>query len=141
MKLIPFNRNKEFFAPMSLFDDFVNAFFREDFSLDNQLMPIDVVETEQAFVIKADLPGIKKENLKVSAQNGELLIETCQKEEKDETKGTIHRQERYFGCYQRLIKLSDNCDSEKINAKLDDGVLTLTIPKTEAKKRQEISVS
>jgi len=127
-------------TPMSLLDDFVDSFFNESISNDSRLMPVDVHEYDDRFVVKADLPGVKKENLKISLRAGELLIESCEEKEKVEDNEVMHHRERYVGCYQRIIKLPDICDEEVIKAQLADGVLTVDIPKVAPKPRREIVI-
>jgi HSP20 family protein len=124
----------------SLFDDFLNNAFTEEQTEDNKMMPMDVSERDKDYLIKANMPGIKKENIKVSVHDNELVVEGKQEEEKTEKDETVYRYERYKGNYRRVISVPDSCDIEKINAKLENGVLTLTIPKKEPVPAKEISI-
>ncbi|MCB5231293.1 MAG: Hsp20/alpha crystallin family protein [Candidatus Cloacimonas sp.] len=124
----------------SLFDDFLNSAFSEEQTDANKTMPMDLSERDKDYVIRANVPGIKKENIKVSIHNNELLIEGKQDETKTEKNETVYRYERYKGNYRRLINLPDTTDVEKIEAKLEDGVLTLIIPKKEPTPSKEITI-
>ena len=127
-------------GPLSLLDDFMNSFYGETISNDSRLMPIDVREFDDRFEVKADMPGIKRENLKVTLKANELLIESCEEKEEVKENEVMHHTERYQGCYQRIIKLPETCDDEKISARLADGVLTVSIPKMEPKPRKQIEI-
>ncbi len=141
MKLVPFKKERELFPTLSLFDDFVNRFFNDNSRDDSRLMAVDVVETEKTFVVKANLPGINKDNIKISVQDNQLQLEAHYEENHEEKKsGTVIRSERYVGNYQRYITLPENCDSNNIKAALSDGVLTLNIPKMEPKPKKLITV-
>lgn len=137
MRLITTNNSR---TPLSLLDDFVNSFYNDNISRESRLMPIDVLEYDDRFVVKADMPGVPKESLKVTLKSSELLIESCEEKQTVEDKEVVHHSERYMGCYQRIIRLPETCDEEKINAKLVDGVLTVTIPKVEPKPRKQITI-
>ena len=138
MRLITTSMNHR--SPLSLLDDFVNSFYNDSISNESRLMPIDVLEYEDKFVVKADMPGVDKENLKVTLKSGELLIESCEEKQTVEEKEVVHHSERFIGCYQRIIRLPETCDEEKIAARLDNGVLTVSIPKVEPKPRKQITI-
>jgi len=127
-------------TPLSLLDDMLDSFFNERITSDSHLMPIDVLEYEDRFIVKADMPGVARENLKVTLKSGELLIESCEEKQKVEDNEVVHHTERFAGCYQRIVKLPETCDEEKISARLTDGVLTVTIPKVEPKPRKQIEI-
>ncbi|MBW6515088.1 MAG: Hsp20/alpha crystallin family protein [Candidatus Cloacimonetes bacterium] len=125
----------------SLFDDFLSNAFTEEQTEANKMMPMDVSERVKEFVIRANMPGIKKENIKISvSNNNELTIEGKQESEKSEKNETVFRYERYKGNYRRSISLPEVCDIEKVEAKLEDGVLTLLIPKKEPSPVKEIKI-
>jgi len=122
----------------SLIDDFLdNAFFESDYS-DTKLMVMDVIEREKEFILTANLPGIKKEDIKVYIDGDNLVIEAKRKEEKEEKSETMYRCERYRGDYRRVFSVPDNWDYEDIKAKYEDGVLNLTVPKKAQKPEKEI---
>ncbi|MDD3051115.1 MAG: Hsp20/alpha crystallin family protein [Candidatus Cloacimonetes bacterium] len=138
MRLI--SRVNDMFPAITLFDDFVNTMFNESIDSKSRIMPMDIIEYEKEYILKADLPGIKKENLKLTVKANELLIETCLENETVEQKETVIRKERFSGCYQRVVNIPETCDSENISAKLEDGILTLRIPKIEPKPIKKITI-
>lgn len=143
MKLVPYNRNTEFKPMMSMlnmFDDFFNRYYEEDSDNDFKAMAMDIVEQEKEFELMANLPGFKKEDVKISVHDNQLLIEAKCENKKEEKKGTMYRCERYSGNYRRNLYLPDNADVSKIQAKMEDGVLKLSIPKKEATPQKEIVI-
>ncbi|PKN76011.1 MAG: heat-shock protein Hsp20 [Candidatus Cloacimonetes bacterium HGW-Cloacimonetes-2] len=143
MKLVPYRKTD--YRPMSnmlsLFDDFFNRFYEEESTDDNyRAMAMDIVEQDKEFEILANLPGFKKDDIKISVHENQLLIEaTCEKKN-EEQKGTIYRCERYSGAYRRSLLLPENAEVSKIVAKMEDGVLRLTIPKKEPTPKKEIVI-
>ena len=93
--------------------------------------PLDVIEEKDQYVLKADLPGIKKEDIKVSLEDNVLTISAERKTETEAQDRKFHRIERTFGKYQRSLNLGANIDAGKIRANYKDGVLELTVPKAE----------
>lgn len=101
---------------------------------------VDIVETEKAFTIKAEVPDVRKEDVKVTIDNGVLTVRGERKQEKEEKNKKFHRIERYYGSFSRSFTLPDNVDEAKIDATFKDGMLNLDIPKTEASKPKAIDV-
>ncbi|MCK4838333.1 MAG: Hsp20/alpha crystallin family protein [Desulfobulbaceae bacterium] len=101
---------------------------------------VDISETDKEFVIKAEIPDISKEEVKVTVENGVLSFRGERKQEKEEKGKKFHRIERYYGSFCRSFSLPDNVDESKIDASFKDGMLELTIPKTETKKPKSIEV-
>ncbi len=134
-KLTPFRstpaHRDDFMDFTDMLDDFFNAPFR---TLRHDTFKIDVEEKDGAYLIKADLPGVKKDELKVSYEDQTLTIEVQRDEKKeDEDKNYIHR-ERRVSSMRRAIHLPD-VDPQKVKAKLDDGVLNITAEKTEVQDK------
>lgn len=100
------------------------------------LMRTDIRENAQNYEMKVDLPGFKKEDLKLQLKDGYLNISASHNENKDEKdkSGKVVRQERYTGSMQRSFYVGEDVKQADINAKFENGVLTLTIPKVEPKK-------
>ena len=98
---------------------------------------IDVYETADAFVLEADLPGVKREDVKVEAENGDLVLQGWRTIEKSETVGQFHTMERSSGNFSRRIKLPESIDKEAIQAEFRDGVLRVILPKVKEKKEGE----
>lgn len=103
-------------------------------------MQLDVHETKDELVIKTDLPGVAKDDLQITLEDGTLRIEAEKKEEKTEDGKTCHIKERYFGKYSRLMEMPFRVAAEKISATLDNGVLEIKLPKAEEAKPKKIEV-
>lgn len=101
---------------------------------------VDIAETDKEFSIKAEIPDVNKEDVKVSVDNGVLTIKGERKQEKEEKGKKFHRIERFYGSFTRSFTLPDNVDESKIVASFKDGMLNLTIPKTAEKKPKAIDV-
>lgn len=123
------------------FDDFMDGFSTDMMpamktgTRDNGLMKTDVKETEDSFMIEMDLPGFKKEDVKAQVKDGYLVIEAVKNadtEEKEEN-GKYIRRERFYGSAKRSFYVGEDITEEDIKAKYEDGILTLDIPKKEAK--------
>lgn len=104
--------------------------------------PVDVEETDHEYIVRTELPGVKKEDLEVSIQDGMLTINAETRYESEEKKaGRIIRQERRYGKYVRSLRLGTDVDSSKVKADYKDGVLCLTLPKSEEVKPRKIAVT
>ena len=101
---------------------------------------VDVTEDEKEYIIKAELPEIKKEEVKVTVEDGVLNISGERKFEKEEKNKKYHRIERAYGTFQRSFSLPESADGTKINAEFKDGVLTVRLPKTEKAKTKKVEV-
>ena len=101
---------------------------------------LDVVEEKDQYVLKADLPGIKKEDIKVSLENGILNITGERKTETEDKDKVIHRVERSYGRFVRSLNVGNSIDESKIRASYKDGVLELIVPKAQAAKPKSIDV-
>lgn len=112
--------------------------FFEDDSLCS--IALDVVEEKDQYVLKADLPGINKEDVKVSVENGILTIEGERKTEAEDKDKQVHRVERSYGRFLRSVNIGTNVDVSKIHASYKDGVLQLNVPKTEAAKPKSVDI-
>jgi len=103
--------------------------------------PLDVSERNDEFLISAELPGVKKDDISVTLENGVLTISAEMKSEQDEKEGErVVRQERRYGKYVRSLRLGTQIDEKKISAHYKDGVLQLTLPKAEEVKPKKITV-
>ncbi|KAJ7947659.1 Class I heat shock protein [Quillaja saponaria] len=97
---------------------------------------IDWKETPEAHVFKADLPGVKKQEVKVEVEEGRILqISGERSKEQEEKNDTWHRVERSSGRFLRRFRLPENAKTDQVKASLENGVLTVTIPKVEEKKQ------
>src|SRR5262245_38251742 len=93
--------------------------------------PVEIYENKDSFVVKAELPWLKKEDIEVSLIGNSLVISGERKEESEEKGKETYRSERFFGRFQRSIALRAPVDPNKIQASYKDGVLTVTLPKSE----------
>jgi len=102
---------------------------------------VDVHEEKDAIVVRAELPGVKREEIDVSVDGNVLTLKGERKLEKEEEGKRYHRVERAYGSFVRYFQLPTTVDAERIEAKLADGVLTLRVPKKEAVKARKINVA
>lgn len=106
------------------------------------LPKVDILDHDNDIEVHAALPGVKKEDLDVSVTNQTITIRSSTKEEKkEEEKGKYFRREISRGEFQRILSLPDNVDGDKAKASFKDGILTVTIPKTEKSKRKTIEIN
>ncbi|GLT60167.1 hypothetical protein SLA2020_329460 [Shorea laevis] len=102
---------------------------------------IDWKETPEAHIFKADLPGLKKEEVKVEVEEGRILqISGERSKEQEEKNDQWHRIERSSGKFLRRFRLPENAKMDQVRASMEDGVLTVTVPKEEEKKQEVKSV-
>ena len=127
----------------SLFDDtFFNNFFRPQAEKGERAPAMDVRESDGSYAIKLDLPGVSKDDIQVSVENGVLTIQAeTRNEEKEEKDGKLIRQERHYGQYVRRMSVGDDVDPASIKAQFEDGVLRLELPKPEPKPEQSRRIS
>lgn len=131
-----------------MFDSFFTPGFPSNgFMLDNDRSffspQVDIVDKNDHYEIKADLPGMKKEDLHVNLENGVLTIEASHHDEKtEEHEGKVIRKERRTGHFMRSFSLGDNVQDNDIKAEFKDGVLTIIAPKMqlETPKARQISI-
>ena len=103
-----------------------------------QMMKTDVREDENAYELAIDLPGFKKDEIRLSLENGYLSVSAAKGLDKDEkdAKGKLIRQERYAGAMQRTFYVGDALTEEDIKARFEDGVLKLTLPKEQPQPKE-----
>jgi HSP20 family protein len=101
---------------------------------------VDVKEDGEAVTINAELPGMKREDVKLSVNEGVLTIKGERKFEDEKKKGNYHRIERYYGTFSRSFTLPSSVDSGKIRATMKDGLLEVYLPKSETAKPKEITI-
>jgi HSP20 family protein len=135
------------FRGVSSLQDQINRLFNETFdrsSDEASLTPwapaVDIYETEQNLVVKADLPDIKPEELDIRVENNILTIRGERQFEKEVNESNYLRVERAYGSFSRSFSLANTVNSEAIQADYKNGVLTLTIPKREEARPKQIKV-
>jgi HSP20 family protein len=112
-----------------------------DESLMRLLPAADIAEDKDSFIVITELPGLKKEDLKVTVQNNILTISGEKKNEIDHKSKTFHRVERSYGSFYRTFELPISVDPSKVQADFKDGILRIELPKSEAAKPKEIAIN
>jgi HSP20 family protein len=102
---------------------------------------LDLYEDKDNLTVSAELPGMKREEIEVSLHDGALTISGERKSEKNSEKGQAYRSERFFGRFQRTVALPSSVAADKVKATYKDGILTVTLPKTEEAKPKQIDVN
>lgn len=148
---------KEATRPVSTFEEMENyfdRFFRQPFSmmarpawhgfdfprLDDVSPSVDIFEEKGDMVIKAEMPGIKKEDVNVSITDSMVTISGQKKQEEKVEKKDYHRVERSYGSFCRRFQLPENVNSDKVKASFKDGVLEVRLPKTKAGKKKKVAI-
>ena len=114
---------------------------REEVTLADWMPLADITEDDKEYLIKAELPDVKKEDVKVTVENGVLTISGERKFEKEEKKKKYHRVERAYGSFMRSFSLPDQADASKVKAEFKNGMLTVHLPKSEKAKPKQIEVN
>ena len=102
---------------------------------------VDITEDDKEYVIKAELPELRKEDVKVTVENGVLTMSGERKFEKEETKKKYHRVERGYGSFVRTFALPEDADADKVKAVFKHGMLEVHLPKNEKAKPKQIEVN
>ncbi|UCB52177.1 MAG: Hsp20/alpha crystallin family protein [Candidatus Zixiibacteriota bacterium] len=102
---------------------------------------VDVSEDKDNVVVRAEMPGLNKDDVKISVQDNVLTLKGEKKQEKEEKESDYHRIERSYGSFCRSFQLPTAVEADKIKASYRDGVLNITLPKTEEVKPKEIPIS
>ena len=146
MDLVPFRRRPG--AGLARLQDEMNDLFSRLFGdwtspmlAEGTYWPaIDVVEGEDSVTVKAELPGMKPDDISVSVQGNTLSISGEKREQTEESREGYYHSERRFGSFRRDLVLPADVDAEKIEAACKEGVLTITMPKTEAAKAKVVKI-
>jgi HSP20 family protein len=130
----------------SVFDDLFNELYSLPTSFLSKsgvdLSPrIDISETDAAYKIEAELPGIKQKEIDVKIDNNILTIKGKKEDIKEEKEKNYHLRERYYGAFQRSISLPNNIEPEKIKASFENGVLNISVPKNDKRTPKKIEIS
>jgi len=136
MSLIKWKSDDLFPSIDSVWDNFFNKdFFSKGLDLGTKLPAVNTKETDDSFQVEVAVPGMKKEDFKIDLDNNILTISSEKKEEKEEKDGEkVTRREFSYSSFQRSFQLPDNVKEDEISAEYTDGLLKLSIPKTEPKK-------
>ncbi len=125
-----------------LFDDFFRGGMQSDTALGPSYWTpaVDIVEEDDQFVVKMELPGVNKEEVKITLESNILTVQGEKKHEKEEKGKNAYRAERSYGVFQRSFTLPTTVKSDKIDAIYRDGVLSVTLPKAEDARPKQIEV-
>ena len=113
---------------------------KENLTVADWMPTVDISETEGEYLIKAELPEVRKEDVKVTVENGVLTLQGERRHEKDEKGKRFHRVERSYGSFVRSFSLPESVDDGAVKAEYKDGVLNLHLPKSEKVKPKAIDV-
>ena len=124
-----------------LWDSFFEGGIRRRTEEGGEWLPsLDIAETKNELVVKAEVPGLTPKDIDISLSDGVLTIKGEKKQEKEEKELDYHLVERSYGSFTRSIRLPKEVQSNKINASYKDGILRVTLPKSEEAKKKEIKI-
>jgi HSP20 family protein len=123
-----------------IFDDFFGNKWLDRSEYADWTPAVDVIEEEKKYILKMDLPGLNKDDVKISVDNNTLKISGEKKYENEEKKKNYHRCERYYGKFERSFNLGKEIDTASVDAHFKDGVLTINLTKSESAKTKEIEI-
>lgn len=113
----------------------------EDVSNRTWMPSVNIRETEQAFFVEAELPGLTKKDIDITLENNILKLSGERRFEKDTTEESYHRVERSYGTFLRTFSLPSQVNAESVKATFKDGVLTIEVPKAEEAKPRKIAIN
>ncbi len=142
MTLTRYNRSNDDLVSKR-FSDIMDEFFNEAVGArrNNFTPSIDISETDNQFLISAELPGMQKENININLENGRLTISGERSFKKEEEGKKFHRVETRYGSFNRSFQLPDNVDEESIEASYEDGLLNISVDKDEEKVKKQIEIN
>jgi HSP20 family protein len=130
--------------PATIFSGLEEAFWgdwRGDRDTAVEFAPhVDVIENKDKFIVRVELPGVKRENVKVTLENQVLTLSGEKHREQDNKDVNYHRREAAYGKFERRFRLGSNVDRDQIKADYKDGVLEVTLPKTAPAQSKEIEI-
>lgn len=132
------------FEPLNAMEDWLRDFNLRPALRDWNVEPrikMDVEETEAAYTVKAEIPGVQKEDIKVSVEGNQVSISAELKRQSEEKNGKTLRSERYYGAQSRSFTLGHDIDDSKVEAKYAEGVLSLTLPKKPGKAGTKVTIN
>jgi len=113
---------------------------KEDMTVAEWMPLVDITEDDQAYLIKAELPDVRKEDVKVTVENGVLNISGERKFEKEDQNKRYHRIERAYGSFTRSFAVPDDADDSAVSAEFKDGLLTVRLAKSEKARPKSVEV-
>ena len=140
IKYNPFADVDDFPAGLRLFQDTVARLMSDQSTARPWAPAVDILETDNELVLKADVPGVDLKDIDIQLENGTLTLKGQRKFEKEEGNKGFHRLERSYGSFVRYFTVPETVDSEHVQADFHNGVLTVTLPKKEIAKPKAIKV-
>lgn len=138
MTLIKFEPLREFETIHDRIQRYFDDFSSHGLTFSDSFSPrIDISEEKNQINVTAEIPGVKKENIKITLQDNILTIEGEKKKESEQKEQNFYRTERIYGAFKRSFTLPAEVDSEKVEAKFENGILNVTLKKLEAKIQSE----
>jgi len=143
--LVPRRWRQDLEHPLSTFQREMNrlwdSFFSEGAPWQGEWAPtVDVSETEGSVVVKAEVPGMERDDIEVSLTGDTLTIQGEKKDERKESKGSYRLVERRYGTFSRTIPVPQGIEADKVTAEFKNGVLTINLPKTEETRTKKIQI-
>jgi HSP20 family protein len=140
IKYTPYAEFDGFPAGLKVFQDTVNRLFNEPNG--RPWVPaVDIKETENDLILKADVPDVEMKDIDVQVENGTLTLRGERKFESEKKEGSWHRVERSYGRFERAFALPETVNFDAVKAEYKNGVLTITLPKKEVAKPRQIKVA
>ncbi len=142
MRWEPFRDTGDFFRSMSrpMFGRWPGV-FGDEFATKYEWSPaVDIKETDKEYLVRAELPGLTREDVKVTLESGVLTIEGERRQEKELTDERVHRIERLYGEFYRSFTLPDDAKADGIRAESKDGVLSVHVPKLAVEKAKAVEI-
>lgn len=136
---------RDYWSPLTRLHDHINQVFNTAMDVPDLFEgwnpSIDIEERADQLVVRAELPGIKKEDVNVSLEQNQLILSGEKKCEDTASESNKHRSECYYGRFYRSVSLPNEVDPEKVQAQFRDGILTVTLPKSESSKPKRIEIA
>jgi len=123
-----------------MFDRFFRGSEEEEYALSSWVPSTDIAEHDDAYVVKVELPGVAKDDVRITLDSNILTIRGEKKQESATKRENFHRVERSYGAFQRSFTLPTTVKSDRIDATYKDGILTVSLPKAEEAKPKQIEV-
>jgi HSP20 family protein len=141
MPIAKYDVDVDFPTGVRLFQDAVNRLFSEPSTTRPWTPQVDIYESEEALMLRADVPGVEMKDLNLEIEQGTLTIKGERRfERKQDKNGGYHRIERSYGQFVRCFSLPETVDSEKVKADYKNGVLTVSLPKKEVAKPKTVKI-
>jgi HSP20 family protein len=139
-KYNPFDGFLGFPTGLRFFENSLDRLLSEPVTHRSWAPPVDIIETDNNLVLKSDLPDVDLKDIDIQIEDGTLTLKGERKFEKEDKSAGYHRMERSYGSFVRCFSLPDTVESDKVKADYRNGVLTVTLPKTEAAKPRTVKV-